>query len=443
MIAIVGAGATGVACLIQLVIKLKVSRNKSDIEILLFDKTDFGPGLAYGTGETGHLLNTRARLMGIMPGEPMHFVEWMQTHEKDLQKSYPGLTIGPDSYPPRTLYGEYLSQMLSEHRRFGEKAGIKVRLIKSAVNDADLSSTKQWSLITEDGQQFTSDYLILATGNPQPSAFGEIEHHANYISSPWPTSRLLNSVRDKNARVGVIGSSLTAIDSVISLVNNGHAGPICLFSKEGYLPRVQFRKEKEYERQVLTLGTIRKIIRERGRQIRVVDLIRLFREEAELASGQKIDWKLEDRAGKDARDLLSQDLKQAKEGESWFQQILYSLRYDAYSIWQLLNADQKLLYTKWIKTFVDVNRHAIPLENGEKILKLFGTGQLLILGNSKDIEPTEDGFILKNAENRTWEADYIVNAAGPAALISKMDDMPLLRSLLEKELIEEYPAGGV
>ncbi len=443
-IAIIGAGASGVSCLIQLVFKHIIRRSSTPLSLLLFErKEEFGPGLAYGTGQEGHLLNTKAGLMGIMPGERLHFVHWMQDNRAMIEEEYPDVDIHEDAYPPRMLYGSYVKDMLGFYRKLAAEHDIAIEQIPEEIVDMELSEDRTLQLSTSEGNTFSGQYAILATGNPAPSAFQEFEDVPAFLMSPWPSKALLETIQDKHASVSIVGSSLTAIDALITLINNGHTGPISFFSKTGQLPRVQSPTEVDVDRQHLTLPNIRQLIREQARALRVTDLIRLFRKEAEEQLGYKPDWSRDERAEKDALTLLQEDIVLAREGSSVYQNILYDMREEIYDIWQLLPVDQKLLFLQWVTPFFSINRHAIPLVNGEKIAHLLESGQLRMTGLSKDLSWDGQRFLLHQQDGSVDYADYVVNAAGPATKIDQMTDQPLLQKLLERGYVQAYGAGGL
>ncbi|MDM8173759.1 hypothetical protein QT327_05180, partial [Olivibacter sp. 47] len=211
----------------------------------------------------------------------------------------------------------------------------------------------------------------------------------------------------------------------------------------GLLPGVQSASEKPFQRKVLTLSTIKTLIRENRRSLRVKDLIRLFRSEVEGYLERKLDWATEERVNKNHLQLLEEDIRQAMNGDSLFQNILYSLREETYAIWKLLPVDQKILFVKWIKPYFDINRHAVPMENGIKIMNLLKSNQLEVIGNSEDIKWKGNKFVLKTEDGQVYKADFVINASGPASVIHKMEDQKLLQALLSKKYIQEYGAGGL
>ena len=443
-IAIIGSGASGTACFIQIILKYLVDGKDSPLEILLFERReDFGEGFAFGTGQEGHLLNTKAGLMGIFPHERLHFVQWMHQNQEMIDRDFPQVSVHPDAYPPRMLFGRYVRAMLEEYIAIAETAGVAVHLHRDEVIDATIKRNNTLSLQTKNGKKHPADYAILATGNPASNTFHTLHKRPHFLESPWPSSRILSTITDKQTRVSIVGSSLTAIDALITLIDNGHKGPIIFFSLTGLLPRVQAPVEVPYERKVLTLANVRKSIREKQRPLRLTDLIRMFRTEAESNLEQPIDWVAEDRTGQDQLTLLNEDIRLAMGEQCLLQNILYSLRDETYAIWQLLPTDQKMFFLKWIKPHFDINRHAIPIENGIKICEILRSGQLTIIGNTDDITWKKDRFLLTTADGKVNEADFVVNASGPAMAIQELIDQPLLPNILKKGYIEEHPVGGM
>ncbi|NGM66913.1 FAD/NAD(P)-binding protein [Sphingobacterium sp. SGR-19] len=443
-IAIVGSGASGTACFLQIILKYIVEGKDSPLEIRLFEKRDtFGEGLAFGTGQEGHLLNTKAGLMGIFPHERLHFVQWMHQNRDMIARDFPQVSIHPDAYPPRMLFGRYVRTILEEYCAIAGAHGIVVHLCRSEVVDATIKRNNTLAIITEKGEKYTVDYAILATGNPASSTFHKLHKHPRFFDSPWPSSRILSTITNKQARVSIVGSSLTAIDALITLIDNGHTGPITFFSLSGLLPRVQPPVQVSYERKVFTLANVRKSIREKRKPLRLTDLIRMFRSEAESYLAQPIDWAAEERTGKDPLALLDQDIRLATGESCLLQNILYSLRDETYALWRLLPVDQKELFLRWMKPHFDINRHAIPIENGIKIGEVLRSGQLTVIGNTDDISWKNDRFLLKTADGIEKEADFVINASGPTVAVQKLIDQPLLPNLLKKGYIEEHPIGGI
>lgn len=443
IIAIVGGGANGVATFVHLVLKLITDPVKPPVSILLLEKEDeIGPGLAYGTYQPGHLLNTSAGLMGIFAEEPMHFVEWMQENRVRVEKQYPGVAIHPDAYIPRRLYGEYLKAVLHEYAVLAMQHSLPVKLLNDEAIDAEVSNEKV-VLHLASGNNIEAAVAILATGTPKPGNFMHLEKSRNYFDFPWPGKRLLEHI-PQEAPVSIVGTSLTAIDTLITFMDNKHTGKLTLYSRNGLLPRVQTPFDVPFKREILTLENIRKTVREKKRPLRAKDLFRLFQAEAERIMGKQANWKKFNRVGKPHLELLKHDMEVALKGESEFQNILYSTRYLSFPAWKLLPEDEKLLFAKWFGAHWDINRHCIPPENARKLIQLLESGQLTIKDGSDKVEWNEEEavFYFHLKDGSTDRATYVVNATGTARDVEKMD-IPILQQLLKKNMIVPYKPGGV
>ncbi len=80
-ITIIGGGACGVAVYVELLLQITTLELTKEAKITLIEKDkNIGYGLAFGTDQPGHLLNTQADLMGIHAAEPGHFADWLKTH---------------------------------------------------------------------------------------------------------------------------------------------------------------------------------------------------------------------------------------------------------------------------------------------------------------------------------------------------------------------------
>lgn len=442
-LAIVGGGANGTATLIHLVLKLIIDPSESPVSLVLIEEDDeVGPGLAYGTEERGHILNTSAGLMGIFAEEPTHFVSWMQENKSMVQEQFPDLEIHDYAYVPRCLYGKYLESILEEYVQLARQHEIQVKLLRDEAVDADVTG-ETVSLKLKSGGTMEADVAVLATGTPKPNNFTHLKSSPRYFDFPWPAHQLLENI-PSGAAVSLLGTSLTAIDTVMTFFDNGHKGKLTLYSRRGLLPRIQTPFDVPYERKILTRENIRKTIRQNKRALRAKDLFRLFQAEAESVMGKQDDWKKFNRIDKPHLELLKHDMEVAKKGESTFQNIAFSTRYLAFHAWKMLPPEERVLFMKWFGPHWDINRHGMPLKNGYKLLKLLESGQLTIKAHSSKVEWKEDEklFYVHLNDGKVDKVPYLINATGTAKKVEKMN-VPLLQEMLKNKFIVPYEAGGV
>lgn len=94
--------------------------------------------------------------------------------------------------------------------------------------------------LTLDGDcRLAADPAVLAIGNfppePPPGAEAGFLDSCLHRLDPWSPGALAGIGADAAARL--IGTGLTMVDAVISLLDQGHCGPIHALSRRGLLPR--------------------------------------------------------------------------------------------------------------------------------------------------------------------------------------------------------------
>ncbi len=209
-VAIVGGGASSVLLATQIV-------RRSDLRIALIER---GPqpalGVAYSTRCRGHLLNVRASDMSALADEPDHFVQWLARD---------GGGLGRNDFAPRADYGRYLQDLLADSLRRSEG---RLRLVSGDVTA--LREQAEGVEVQVDGSPvLPARAAVLATGHRPPSS-----DSGAYRGNPWREDVVDELAPD--AAILLIGTSLTMIDLLISLIERGHTGPIVALSRRGLVP---------------------------------------------------------------------------------------------------------------------------------------------------------------------------------------------------------------
>ncbi|MBE9463861.1 FAD/NAD(P)-binding protein [Dyadobacter subterraneus] len=441
-ITIIGGGACGISLFIELFLQLRIAGIHQDISISIIEENEqVGKGLAFGTRQPGHILNTQAQLMGIHHAEPTHFSDWLKEHNIRVENEVVDNQGQDEAFTTRRLYGDYLQEQFDYYFELAKKEGMKVTLLQaSAIELSQLSNTFQIKL--SDGNAINCKYLVLALGTPVSNLYGELLEYKNYFDSPWPSSKIIESL-PKDKPVAILGSSLSAIDALMTLADNDHKGKITFYSLDGLLPRVQVEKPEPYECQYLTLSNIHKIQRTKLRSPFVSELFRLFIKEAEHFSGKKIDWEKVARKEKSAQQCLKEDIAISKAGGDALINIPYALRYESSPIWNLLDEPAKMKFKKWLGNYWAINRHCMPMVNALRIEKLFNSGQLDVVSALDDVsyDKSNQNFIL-SYQNKSDKFEYLINATGPAAAVKDMKS-DLIQNLAQSGLIEPEKTGGV
>ncbi|MCF0059131.1 FAD/NAD(P)-binding protein [Dyadobacter sp. CY356] len=441
-ITIIGGGACGISLFIELFLQLRIAGIHQDVSIHIIEENQqVGKGLAFGTRQPGHILNTQAQLMGIHHAEPEHFSDWLKEHNKRVAPEVVDNQGQGEAFTTRRLYGDYLQEQFDYYFELAQKEGMQLNLVKaSAVGVTQLNNSYKVQL--SDGNEISSDYLVLALGTPVSNLYGELLEHKNYFDSPWPSSKILENV-PREEPVAILGSSLSAIDALMTLADNGHKGKITFYSLDGLLPKVQVEKPEAYERQYLTISNLHKIQRTKLRSPMVSEVFRLFIKEAEHFTGEKIDWKNAARLDKTPHERLKEDIAISQAGGDALINIPYALRYDSSPMWNMLDEAARLKFKKWLGNYWAVNRHCMPMVNALRIEKLFNSGQLHVVSELDDVAyDQEDKTFVLSYQDKSDKVEYLINATGPASAVKDMKS-ELVQHLAKTGLIEPEKTGGV
>ena len=234
-ILIIGGGLSGTMLAVQLL------RRPGQRRILVIEpRTELGRGEAYSAVELGHTLNGNAARMSVDPDNPDDLTQWLAEHiatggwPESAEQQVPVSEL----FPPRGLFGVYVQQRLAEAREDGAQRGSTVEHIRAEAVDLQID-TDSVQLTLDNGQQLHGAYAVLATGmfpaarTPQTQSSG-----LNAAAlDPWNVAAMRQL--DAQSSVLIIGSGLTMVDTVVSLEQAGHRGPIEVFSRHGLLPHVR------------------------------------------------------------------------------------------------------------------------------------------------------------------------------------------------------------
>ena len=441
-ISIVGGGACGISLFIELFLQLRIANSHREVSITIIEENEeVGKGLAFGTKQPGHILNTQADLMGIHFAEPAHFSEWLKKHDSRVDGEVVDNQGEDQAFTTRRLYGDYLKEQFEYYFELAKKEGMSVDLIKASATEIERVKDR-FKIKLSSGKSKSCDFVVLAVGTPVADMYQELSDKKNYFDSPWPSSKILENV-PRNENVGILGSSLSAIDALMTLADNDHEGKITFYSLDGLMPRVQVEKPEPYTCEFLTVSNLHQIQREKLRSPTIFEVFRLFKKEAENYESRKINWKETGRLDIEADKLLKKDIRIAEKGGDALMNIPYALRYESSQMWKLLDETDKLRFKRWLGSYWAVNRHCMPLVNAKRIEKLFETGQLQVIPKLEDVtfDESNETFVLTCKDKKSKEK-FLINATGPASAVKDMKS-DLIKNLEKKKLIEPEKAGGI
>lgn len=376
-IAIVGGGASGVLLAALLA-------RKSELRIVLIERTrQPALGVAYSTRCRGHLLNVRASDMSALADEPDHFVNWLARD---------GGGLGRDDFAPRADYGRYLQDLLahSVQRSEGRLQIVTAEVVALHERAEDVEIDLAGS------PPLCARKAVLATGHRPPSA-----DSGAYRGNPWREDAIEGLAPD--ASILLIGTSLTMIDVLVSLMERGHTGPIVALSRRGLVPR--------------------------------------FHPSAPIPSPDV-----------DTQDLFTGSLSQrasrfrskVRNGLGWAG-LMQVLRPHNNELWHGLDLEQRRRFLRHLRPWWDIHRHRVAPHIGEIIEDAKARGQLSILAAKIEIDRTTarkvDVTIVRRGsstrEPRSF--DRVIDCRGPRNEVDER--LPLHAQMVKDGLLRADPLG--
>ena len=454
--AIIGGGLTATAMLSQFVNRvqekaIKKQLDPSTIGVQIFEKQDiFGPGFPHNDrfALPFHITNMCASDMGILDGKPGDFQQWVTNNSDNLRHRFSWFrdaSSGPDdageecNHYPRAIMGEYLKTRFQEAAQLAQDMGLAIRLYPaSEVVDLRQNGGKICLIIKDllSENDFTSDAdrVLLATGH----WVGKNDQDG-YFTSPWPAKKLLHKI-PKGAKVAVIGTSLSAIETLLTLTSEGkyirtrtgelvYAPPensrrFFLYSRRGLLPKVR-GKMGNYRNKFLNRENLDRLLSENYGNLKLDAVFNLLNSDLEDAYGRTIDWKeIVNPSGKPA-DLLQGYLDDAingdgPHGELIWQTILHQSFDMVRDVYLNLTIDDRKRFDKNYTSVFFTHAATQPAINAEKLLALMKAGIVGVFKLGEDYRLVRDEvndcyeFIYRD-EQGNLKRDayrYVVNARG-------------------------------
>lgn len=442
VITIIGGGASSVAFIYSLLEGLSRSGCHSSLSLFLIDRqSQCGCGLAYSEDCITNLLNTRAEFISPFADQPGHFYKWLSDNRDVWEDAFPGIELLPQAFLPRPLFGLYLAHMV--RRLVNRAVALGCQLIQVHDEAVSLSFAHDGKVVvlTRGNLSFPSDHVVLSCGNARSLEYQHLATSEGFFNSPYPLRRTCRLI-PKHASVAIVGSRLSAIDTLIGLKTNGHVGPITLHSRTGALPYVRGTQAR-YKPKILTPETVKSCISSYG-VVRLEDVARWTLQELALGGETTgaIDWSSKC-AQKPAIEFLTDEIAQAQHPRFW-QSVLYSTNAVLDLIWPAMPYEDRrrfLGYSSWWMAY----RVSIPVENAIKIKMLLETEQLSICkGELKTVECGARFTLVVGdcSDVRRCEYDAVVIATGTPRDV-RMFDNPLVQNMLNQGLACIDPFGGV
>jgi uncharacterized NAD(P)/FAD-binding protein YdhS len=395
-VVVVGGGFSGVALAARL---LRTARGRLAVTVVESGPS-LGRGLAYGTPDDGHVLNTRAAQMSLLGDDPDHFVRWSEARGKRL---------APDAFAPRRSYGEYLEATLrtlaATHRelRFTPLTGANVVDVRR--------EHAGFGVLLEDGRALRASAVVLATGHPQPAdplAHSLPRGAERYLRDPWRHADVANI--GPNERVLLIGTGLTMVDLTLTLARRGHVARIDALSRHGLVPR-----EHAAASQVLP------------RDLRDALFAQLAHNDLRCA----------------LKAVRATVRAAVDRGLSWHA-VMDALRPVTPRLWAGMCAADRQRFVSRLRSYWDVHRHRLPPEPARAIAALREAGRLDVRAArvrraSRTSRSVTVELVPRGGAPLRERYDWVINCTGSS--FSRAQSRGLERVLLDRGFLIVDPLG--
>lgn len=408
VIGIIGGGFCGAAAAIYLL------RNaRAPIDLTIFEpRPTLGAGLAYSTSEPDHRINGPIDILSIFPDDISHFPRWF-VESGEASADPDALASTGQFYCRRAAFGHYMTEMVRVHRA---TSNARYRHVRSPVDDVSVDGDRY--RIVAGGTSHRVDVALLCLGHEKPALPRELRPlagHPRLLADPWAMDAIDAIPNDWD--VTLLGSGLTAVDVVASLIHRGHRGRIVAISRRGLLPRpqgvlppVEGRLEKLFRATPI-------FIERHGRLAKVKQILRAVRS----------------------------DIQRGREAGCSWQDAFDDLRDAAPHLWQGLSLAERRSALRHLQTWYDIHRFRMAPQLWELLQAARGRDQFRNLrGRVVDAAADRSGGVRLDIMRRdgAWSlrTHAVINCTGPAANPSRSIN-PLLQALLTGGLVSPHPTG--
>jgi uncharacterized NAD(P)/FAD-binding protein YdhS len=386
-IAIIGAGFSGTL----LSLSLQTFAPAGTRIRLIEGAGRFATGPAYATANPNHLLNAPAGRMSAFADQPLDFLRWLQGRP---ESGLGGVVPSETTFAPRGLYGAYLQHLLE--RGVLDQRSCRLELVDDQATGVE-SSPDRVMVQLASGAVISADLAVLAVGLPHSAAchpdIPVLEAASLWRRDSWTLDACV--ALDPDAPVLLVGSGLTMVDTVISLLDAGHTGPIHAVSRHGLLPRPHATRPSP----PIALPSLPKGL---------LPLVRRLRVEAAGTT----DWRA----------------------------VIDALRPIVPELWRSLSEQEQRRFVRHLRAFWDVHRHRMAPQIATRIDAAQASGQLMVRAGRVVDVAVDCGFAKVRVRRRSgWDPDTltvarVIDCTGPGCDISSTTT-PLLRNLFKSGVV--------
>lgn len=384
---IIGAGFSGAVTAIEF-----LKRASEGMHLTIINRSGkMARGLAYGTNSPHHLLNVPAGNMSALVDQPDSFLAFCQKIDPETHSG---------SFVSRKLYGAYLSETLSQSEA---QSTAKCSRITGEVLSIQADGTGAVIEVST-GERILADHVVLAFGNfspARPSGLQQLDNCSAYTADPWSPLAQLSS--DQAPRVLLVGSGLTALDTLISLRQSHPAAKVTMVSRRGLLPTAH--------RDRIPASVFSTTI--------CTDL---------LASVPSVSSYMK---------LVRQEV--ARSPEHW-REVVAALRPITSELWGRLSLDERRRFLRHVQPHWDVYRHRVAPQTYRIYQEALATSAISSIAGRILSVAAEGPCVSVHIKTRgvdnvvEYRFDQIINCTGPCTDIEKITD-PFISYLLNEAMI--------
>lgn len=382
-VAVIGGGASGVLTAINLLARSA----DPGLRVEIHEATGIvGRGVAYGTNDPRHLLNVRSRHMSAFPDVPSDLIDWARRT---------GRSDDPQAFLPRLDYATYLQD------RLAQVADHRLTICAGRVDDV-VPVGGRYEVRTGDVAT-PADSVVLAYGNQRPRPLlldGDVLPPASWhLADPWDLGAL--RVLPEDATVVVVGTGLTAVDTVITLLEEGPRRRVVMVSRHGRLPMSHVEQLSTAWVQPVPDGPL------------TADLLAAHvREQVAAAAAQGVGWRA----------------------------VVDGLRAATPSLWRRLPLSERRRFLQVYAREWEVRRHRMAPGVADRIRAYQDEGRLSVLGGgvASIADRGAHAEVCVDGVPTPLVAHAVVNCTGPATDVTRSTD-PLLIALRERGLVTPDP----
>lgn len=375
-VAVIGGGASGVLTAINLLVR----SDDPALEVVIHEASGIvGRGIAYGTNDQRHLLNVRARHMSAFPDSPSDLLDWaLRT----------GRSSDPQGFLPRADFAIYLQD------RLADVADDRLRVRAGRVEDV-VPTADGFEIVTERSRS-TAAAVVLCHGNQPPRPLEvdgrELPDAPWHIANPWDLGRLRALPAD--ASVLVVGTGLTAVDTVITLLEDSAERSVTMLSRGGHLPKAHVGQAHTAWVTKVPEGPL------------TADLL---------------------------ADAVARECRAAAERGVGWRAVVDGLRPATQDLWRRLPHEERVRFLAVHARAWEVRRHRMAPEVALRLQRYRYEGRLTVragtLGAVADLGPR--CRVATHPDGPSYDVDAVVNCTGPLSDVRRSED-PLLRALLAR-----------